>query len=318
MQTSTSSANIYNLAVGSGGLSVLGNFTINGTTIYNTPTFTISAGTPLVSGQTAQFGAFRTLNNLASGTAANSYMRWNETNSRWDATGNSYTGNYSNLLLASDLSDSISTTSSTTAASATAVKTANDRAQAAYNSQNTTLTYAQAGYVAQNITASFANAAFTQANAWNTFYTNGGTITGDVGITGNLFVNGTTSYINVATYQTVDSLIELAANNLSDTIDIGFYGQYVSFGTKYSGLARKAAGNYVLFQGVQANPTGNNIGIIVPANYATLSANITAGSVTASQAIGIASGGTNANSFTADTITLFNGTSISSLTNPTV
>jgi len=307
MHTSTSSANIYNLSVGSGGLSVLGNFTINGTTIYNTRTFVLSAGTPMTTGTYAQFGAYRT---STGGTSANSYIRWNETAARWDATANSDPNsgaNYYNLLWTNDLSDSVTTTSSTTVASATAVKTANALAQASYNSQNitaifansafgqansaasfangafgqanTAASFANGAFGQANSAASFANGAFTAANTWTTFKTTGGVIagavgiTGDLGVTGNLAINGSVVYSNVATFQTVDSLIELAANNLTDTVDIGFYGQYVNSGTYYTGLTRKAGGNYYLFQGLTCNPTGNNIGTICASQYATLYAN---------------------------------------------
>ena len=111
-------------------------------------------------------------------------------------------------------------------------------------------------------------------------------------VTGNLFVNGSSSYINVATFQTVDSLIELASNNTSDSVDIGFYGQYVSSGTKFTGLVRSASSNYTLFQGISTNPTSNSIGAISFANYGTLNANIAAGQITSSQPIPVTSGGT--------------------------
>ena len=333
MHTTSSSANIYSLSVGSGGLNVLGNFTISGTTVYNTPTFILSSGTPITTGQYAQFGVFRTANGSANGVSSNSYIRWNETNGRFDVTANASVGTYSNILLASDISDSNNTTSSTTVASSTAVMGVANLAQSAYTAQNTTFIHANSAFnlanthttnistiqgvdttqntnitnVTANAAAAFlqANAANTlattannAANTWLTFKQSGGTISGDVGITGNLFVNGNTSYINVATFQTVDSLIELAANNLTDTVDIGFYGQYASGGTKYSGLTRKAAGNYVLFQGIGTNPTSNSVGSLTATDYATLNANIAAGQITSTVPIAIASGGTGANTAT--------------------
>ena len=86
----------------------------------------------------------------------------------------------------------------------------------------------------------------------------------------------------------------LASNNTSDAIDIGFYGQYVSTGTKYTGLVRTAANNYTLFQGVTTNPTSNANTVlgISYANYATLNANIAAGQITSVVAIPVSSGGT--------------------------
>ena len=122
--------------------------------------------------------------------------------------------------------------------------------------------------------------------------TSGGSIGGNLSVIGNLQVNGSASYINVATFQTVDSLIQLAANNTADSVDIGFYGQYVSSGTKYAGLVRTAASNFALFQGITSNPTSNSIGAITAPNYATLNANIAAGQITSSVAIPVGSGGT--------------------------
>ena len=39
------SGSLYSLQVGNGGLSIQGNFTLNGATVYNSPTFTLSANT---------------------------------------------------------------------------------------------------------------------------------------------------------------------------------------------------------------------------------------------------------------------------------
>ena len=65
----------------------------------------------------------------------------------------------------------------------------------------------------------------------------------------NLNVNGTTTNINTTTLTIDDPLIYLAENNTGNTIDIGFYGKYVSSGTKYSGFARDATdGIWKLFE----------------------------------------------------------------------
>jgi hypothetical protein len=150
-----------------------------------------------------------------------------------------------------------------------------------------------------NNAAVFANGAFTQANAAYTYATNagnyansaytkansalastGGTISGDLTVTGNLIVSGGASYVNTATYQTVDSLIELAANNTGDAVDIGFYGQ-VNTNT-YTGLVKQAGtNNFLLFKGLP-NPTNNTLptGSATAANVATLIANVQAYSVT--------------------------------------
>ena len=168
--------------------------------------------------------------------------------------------------------------------------TAGSYANSAYTQANTATTNAATADSKAVTAGSYANSAFTTAN--NALPRTGGTLSGDLGVTGNLFVNGTSSYINVSTFQTVDSLIELAANNLSDTIDIGFYGQYASVGTKYAGLVRSAASNFYLFQGIATNPTSNSVGTITFANYGTLNANIAAGQITSSQPLPVTSGGT--------------------------
>jgi len=75
----------------------------------------------------------------------------------------------------------------------------------------------------------------------------------DVQISGNLTVQGTTTYVNTAIYATTDSLIELAANNTTgDVVDIGFYAKHGSEGgTVITGLVRNAGtSNYYLFDNV--------------------------------------------------------------------
>jgi hypothetical protein len=111
-------------------------------------------------------------------------------------------------------------------------------------------------------------------------------------VTGNLIVNGATTTVNTSIVTTTDSLIKLANGNPGDSLDIGFYGQYVSTGTKYAGLFRKAAGSYYLVQGLTADPSANTI-TFTSANRATLDTNITGGTVSSlSSAIAIADGGT--------------------------
>jgi hypothetical protein len=107
------------------------------------------------------------------------------------------------------------------------------------------------------------------------------TIAGDVAITGNLIVTGNTVTQDVQNISTEDSLIKLAANNASDALDIGFYGQYESSGTKYAGLIRDASdsGKFKLFTDEDTDPSGNVVSYEA-ANRATLDANIEADTVT--------------------------------------
>ena len=85
------------------------------------------------------------------------------------------------------------------------------------------------------------------------------TITGDFAITGNLVVSGNTITQDVETIVTEDSLIQLAANNAADAIDIGLFGQYNDGSTKYTALARDASdGKYKLLTGGTEKPSASN------------------------------------------------------------
>jgi hypothetical protein len=179
------------------------------------------------------------------------------------------------------LTDSISSTSTTTAATPNSVKTAYDLAATKFNSS-------------------------------------GGTITGDTTVTGNLIVNGITTTVNTTTVSTTDSLLKLANNNTAgDSLDIGFYGTYNATGQKYAGLVRQAGSNFFLFKDLTSDPTINILatGSATAANTATLRANITGGTVSSlASAIGISDGGTNQTSFT-NGIIAYNGTALATLAN---
>jgi hypothetical protein len=137
--------------------------------------------------------------------------------------------------------------------------------------------YANSAFEAVNSASSYANSAYTRAN--NSVNANtGGTITADLVITGNLTVQGNTTYVDTRTITTGDSLIHLANNNtVGDTVDIGFYGSYNSSGLKYTGLVRQAGADYFLFKGLTSDPTSNVLaaGSLTAANTGTLTANLT-------------------------------------------
>ena len=142
------------------------------------------------------------------------------------------------------------------------------------------------------------------------------TTTGDVNVSGNLTVQGAYTYTNTAIYQSVDSLIQLAANNTGDAVDIGFYGLYNNSGSKYAGLARSAGSTFVLFKDLGTNPTTNSIGAITLANYGTLRSNLTGGMISGlANTIGILDGGTNNSTYTTGALLQYNGTGIVSLAN---
>jgi hypothetical protein len=151
--------------------------------------------------------------------------------------------------------------------------------------------------------------------------TTGGTISGDLAITGNLVVSGNTITQDVETLKVEDSLIQLAANNAADAVDIGFFGQYNDGTTKYTTLFRDASdsGKYKLLTGGTTVPSAANS--VDPTTYstATLVANITGGTVSGlTSAITVADGGTGAGTFTTGGIIIGNATgALSTLANST-
>jgi hypothetical protein len=84
-------------------------------------------------------------------------------------------------------------------------------------------------------------------------------ITGNLTV-GNLFVNGTTTTISTASYSVEDNIIQIAANNPADTLDLGFVAhRTVGSVLQHTGLVRDtSAGNWKLFSNVTAQP-GNTV-----------------------------------------------------------
>ena len=159
----------------------------------------------------------------------------------------------------------------------TAANTADQRAV-------TSGSYANSAYAAANTAdqkavsaGSYANGAFAVANS--KVSSTGGTISGDLTITGNLNVEGNTFTVNVTTLSVEDSLIQLANGNITDTIDIGFVGHY-SNGTAnvHTGLVRHAADDtYYLFKDYLPDPS--NVIDVANAKIATINTNVIASSI---------------------------------------
>lgn len=83
-----------------------------------------------------------------------------------------------------------------------------------------------------------------------------GLTTENLTINGTLVFNGTATQINSTNLTVTDPLIKLANGNGADTLDVGFYGLYVSSGSKYAGLFRDASdGKFRLFTALQEEPT---------------------------------------------------------------
>lgn len=138
--------------------------------------------------------------------------------------------------------------------------------------------HANASYDKANAANIIAQAAFNDSNT--RLSTSGGTVSGNVTITGNLTVQGTLTSVNTQVLSVTDSLIELANNNTSDTLDIGFYGNY-SNGTSnlFTGLVRSDIDKvYYLFDTLTVEPTNTSINF-ANVNISTLNANLVSNSV---------------------------------------
>ena len=150
-------------------------------------------------------------------------------------------------------------------------------------------------------------------------------ISTDLSIAGNLTVAGAFQYTNTAVYQTVDSLIELAANNTTgDVVDIGFYGaSNPGSSVVYNGLIRAGsgggagvAGNFYLFKNLNTNPTSNTVAYaqLTGANTGNLVANIVNSTIynstinSLASALSVGNGGTGTTSLASGQILLGGGT----------
>jgi hypothetical protein len=105
----------------------------------------------------------------------------------------------------------------------------------------------------------------------------------DLSLSGNLTVSGTLTTLNTTNLTVQDPLIKLANGNSStDTIDIGFFGQYGSAGAKYAGLFRDASdsGKFKLFTGVGGEPTTTVDTADAGYAIASLQAYLTSGALT--------------------------------------
>lgn len=249
-----------------GQLSVLGNFVINGSTVYNTNKFEINANSSV--GLTSYYSVNR-------GASANAQIRWNEANTYWDIRDVANPTSYSKILTANLITDSVTTVNSNLLASATAANTLNNylaanvailQAQLSANgsssnsqisiiqgvdvAQNTRLTLIEGTNVDQNNRISVVSDAVAAANvnASNSSYATQGTLpsgrlTGSyTGITGvGTISTGTWS----GSFGAVSgaNLTNITAANLTGTIPSTVLGNSTVYvGTTAIALNRGSAG----------------------------------------------------------------------------
>jgi hypothetical protein len=138
-------------------------------------------------------------------------------------------------------------------------------------------------------------------------------ITGDLGITGNLLVSGNVVTVGAEDLVINDPIIVLANNNTTNLMDIGYVGKYSDNGDqKELGLIHHAATDkFYLFTGYEGAVEATNILNIADPSIvtATIVASLEGGTVSGlSSAINVSDGGTGANTFTAGSILIGNGT----------
>ena len=138
------------------------------------------------------------------------------------------------------------------------------------------------------------------------------TINNNLTVAGNLYIRGTAVTVDSATVILNDSLVKFGNANPANSLDLGFYGEYVNAGNvNYSGLYRDHLdGKFRVFYGSNVNPTGNTIST---SDYgytiATLVANLTGGTVSGLTAnIAVGDGGTGRGTFTTNGIVFGNTT----------
>ena len=82
---------------------------------------------------------------------------------------------------------------------------------------------------------------------------------GDVIISGDLTVNGNTTVVGTSTLEVEDPLIKMARGNNTDSISIGFYGQYGASEFKSGWFRSHEDGGFYLFKDFAGDITTNNV-----------------------------------------------------------
>ena len=88
--------------------------------------------------------------------------------------------------------------------------------------------------------------------------TGAGSTGGNFTVGGNLTVSGSTTTVSSTSLSVADSTVKVAKDNAANSVDFGYYGQYVDGSTtKYAGLLWDASESdkFRLFHGNQSEPT---------------------------------------------------------------
>jgi hypothetical protein len=131
-------------------------------------------------------------------------------------------------------------------------------------------------------------------------------------VQGNLFIRGTATTLQTTTVSINDPLVKFGNANPSDSLDIGFFGEYIKSGNvNYAGIYRDHNdGKFRIFNDSSINPSGNVINTNDTGyTIASLVANLTGGTISGLTAnIAVGDGGTGRGTFTTNGILFGNAT----------
>ncbi len=163
------------------------------------------------------------------------------------------------------------------------------QSNSAFGTANSSSNYANSAFATANTADGkatsaglYANGAFAAANL--KFNSSGGTISGDVNVTGNLTVQGNTFSVNSTQLVANDTLFIMGIGNYtSDILDIGFSAHYNNGVNAHTGLIRDAGSKeWQLFEEYDPDISSNNNIDINHASFkiATLNANVKSTTIT--------------------------------------
>ncbi len=138
--------------------------------------------------------------------------------------------------------------------------TSGEYANSAFGVANSASSYANGAFLAANTSAtnalsagSYANSAYALANT--KYSSTGGQISGDVTITGNLIISGTTTTVSANNLSIQDNMIYLNANNTTINPDLGIAGNYNDGTYHHTGVFRDATdGTWKFFYNYSPEP----------------------------------------------------------------
>lgn len=237
----TAAGFLNSLQIQGGGLTVNGNFTLTGTTVYASNTFQLSTGT------SSGISSYLQVARGSSGTTA--AIRWNEPQTYWDML-NVTSNTYYRILTNEYFNDTLTSTSTTSVATANVANTLNNQ----LTSANTFLQAAVAS------AGSYGNSAFIKANSSyalantfaNTFVGTTGSVSQTSGVISFSSNNGVTIVATAANNLAVSTSQDLRTT-ASPTFTGGTFSQPVVATTMAAGTSNTALATTAYVQNLTNN-----------------------------------------------------------------